>query len=70
VHWELIRLAMSSVADMIIIPMQDVLGLGEKTRMNLPASTRGNWEWRLKSEQLSATLRKKLAEITTIDGRG
>jgi 4-alpha-glucanotransferase len=70
VHWELVRLAMSSVADMIIIPMQDVLGLGEKARMNLPASTRGNWEWRLKSEQLSATLRKKLAEITAIDGRG
>lgn len=70
VHWELIRLAMMSVADMVIVPMQDMLGLGEKARMNLPASQKGNWEWRLKREQLSHTLIKKLTEITKIYGRG
>jgi 4-alpha-glucanotransferase len=70
VHWELIRLAMGSVADMVILPMQDLLGLGEKSRMNLPASVRGNWQWRLKRKQMSGSLKKKLSEITRIDGRG
>jgi len=69
IHWELIRLAMMSVADMAIIPMQDILGLGEKARMNLPASAKGNWEWRLKREQLSQSLIKKLTDITKIYGR-
>lgn len=70
VHWEIIRLAMMSVADIIIIPMQDILGLGEKDRMNLPASTSGNWQWRLLPEQLSPSLSKKLLEMTRIYGRG
>jgi 4-alpha-glucanotransferase len=70
VHWEIIRLAMMSVADMAIIPMQDVLGLGESDRMNLPASTSGNWEWRLAPDQISPSLIKKLSEITRIHGRG
>jgi 4-alpha-glucanotransferase len=69
-HWEIIRLAMMSVAEMIIIPMQDILGLGEKERMNLPASTGGNWEWRLLPEQISQPLSKKLSEMTRIYGRG
>ncbi len=69
IHWELIRLAMMSVADMAIIPMQDILGLGEKDRMNLPASPDGNWEWRLKQEQLSDELIKKLADMAKITGR-
>ncbi len=60
---------MMSVADMVIIPMQDILGLGEKYRMNLPASSEGNWEWRLLPEQLSPSLLKKLKELTTIYGR-
>jgi 4-alpha-glucanotransferase len=70
IHWELIRLAMMSVADMVIVPMQDLLGLGEKARMNLPASPEGNWEWRIKREQLSQALMKKLTDITKIYGRG
>jgi len=70
IHWELIRLAMMSVADLAIIPMQDILGLGENDRMNRPASPMGNWEWRLKEEQLSLSLVNKLTEITEIFGRG
>ena len=69
VHWELIKLVMSSVAEMVIIPMQDILGLGEKARMNLPASSKGNWEWRLTPEQLSPSLIRKLSEMTRIYGR-
>ena len=52
VSLELIRMAMMSVADTAIVPMQDILGLGEDARMNRPGSTTGNYEWRLLSEQL------------------
>ncbi len=69
VHWELIRLAMRSVANMVIIPMQDVLGLGERARTNLPASTKGNWSWRLAPERLSPLIIKRLSEMTRIYGR-
>jgi len=69
VHLELIRLAMMSVANMVIIPMQDILGLGEKHRMNLPASSNGNWEWRLLPDQLSTALIKRLSGMTRIYGR-
>jgi 4-alpha-glucanotransferase len=70
IHWELVRLAMMSVANVVIIPMQDILGLGEKARMNLPASSKGNWEWRLTPEQLSSSLIRKLSKMTRIYGRG
>ena len=70
VHWELIRLAMMSVANTVIVPMQDILGLGENARMNLPGSPNGNWEWRLKPDQLSQSLIRKLTDITKIYGRG
>lgn len=69
IHWDIIRLAMMSVADVVIIPMQDLLGMGEEGRMNLPASRRGNWEWRLRHEELSPELGAKLTAMTTIYGR-
>jgi 4-alpha-glucanotransferase len=68
-HWELVRLAMMSVANSVITPMQDLLGLGEDARMNLPATSEGNWGWRLSSEQLTSSLARKLLEMTEICGR-
>lgn len=70
IHRELIRLAMMSVADMAIIPMQDILGLGEEARMNRPSTSEGNWEWRLLPEQLTPSLIKRFSQITKIYGRG
>jgi 4-alpha-glucanotransferase len=69
IHWEFIRLAMQSVAKTAIIPMQDVLGLGEKARMNLPATGKGNWEWRLLPSQLTPQLAKKISDMTETCGR-
>jgi len=69
VHWEMIRLAMMSVCATAIIPMQDVLGLGEDARMNVPAVAHGNWEWRLLPEQLSPRLAQQLARLTHLYGR-
>jgi 4-alpha-glucanotransferase len=69
VHRELIRLAMMSVADTAILPMQDLLGLDEWARMNRPARENGNWQWRLMPEQLTAPLAKELLELTELYGR-
>ncbi len=69
VHWEFIRLAMMSVAKMVIIPMQDFLGLGEKDRMNQPSVANGNWQWRLIPEQLTPHLQEKIGDMTQMYGR-
>lgn len=69
VHWEIIRLAMASVASLVIIPLQDVLGLDEQSRMNRPATAKGNWLWRLLPGQLTQEVADKLAQIVSIYGR-
>jgi 4-alpha-glucanotransferase len=69
VHNVFIRLAMMSVADTIVIPIQDILGLGAKARMNIPSTSSSNWEWRLRPEQLTDNLAAKLHGITEIYGR-
>ncbi|MEK7699743.1 MAG: 4-alpha-glucanotransferase, partial [Planctomycetota bacterium] len=70
IHWELIRLAMMSVANLVIIPMQDILGLGEEARMNRPSTIAGNWQWRLSHARLTPDASRKLLELTEIYGRG
>jgi 4-alpha-glucanotransferase len=69
VHWELVRLAMMSVANTAILQMQDILGLGEDARTNRPAKRDGNWQWRLLPDQLTPSLTKRLLEMTEIYGR-
>ena len=69
IHWDFIRAALSSVADVAIIPLQDVLGLGTQARMNLPASTSGNWAWRYSAQALTDNLSARLKEMTELYGR-
>ena len=69
VHWEFIRCAMMSVADMVIFPMQDILGLGEEDRMNRPSTVEGNWEWRLLPGEVSPSLSERLMDMTGLYGR-
>lgn len=69
VHEELIRLAMGSIADTVLIPMQDVLGLGAESRMNMPASPHGNWSWRVLPSQLGAKKAAWLREFTEESAR-
>lgn len=68
-HWELVRLVMMSVANLVILPMQDLLGLGNESRMNYPSLSSGNWKWRLRSEQLDEQMQKRLAAMTALYGR-
>jgi 4-alpha-glucanotransferase len=70
VHSELIRLATSSVGRIVIIPMQDILGLGAGSRMNKPGTLRGNWRWRLCRGQISKSTAVKLARLAEAYGRG
>lgn len=69
IHWDLIRLALSSVADMAIFPLQDVLGLGSKARMNLPGKALGNWKWRYTLAMLNDDCKDKLRKLTLLYGR-
>jgi len=61
---ELIRLAMSSVAKLCIIPCQDILGLDSKSRFNTPGCATGNWEWQMKPDALTGELAEKLFCLT------
>ena len=67
--WEMIRMAQQSVADTVVIPMQDILGLDEQARMNHPARPEGSWRWRLTSQALEQAPVQRLAEITKVYGR-
>jgi 4-alpha-glucanotransferase len=69
VHEVFVLMAMGSVANTVIIPMQDVLGLSAKARMNRPATIRGNWRWRLIPGQLSSTTAVRLGAMTAMYGR-
>ncbi|MDI6777342.1 MAG: 4-alpha-glucanotransferase [Syntrophales bacterium] len=68
-HRELIRLAMMTVANTVIIPMQDILGLGEEARMNRPGTAYGNWKWRLLPGQITPSIARYLLEVTELYGR-
>jgi len=69
INWDFIRLALMSVADTAIIPMQDVLGLGSEARMNLPGTTEGNWCWRFVPDMLTEEIKARLKELTALYGR-
>jgi len=69
IHWAMIRLAHASIADTAIIPMQDILGLDSRARMNTPGTAEGNWGWRFQWEQLGTKEREKLADLTAVYSR-
>jgi malto-oligosyltrehalose synthase/4-alpha-glucanotransferase len=69
IHKELSRLAYSSVAKIVVLPMQDILGLDENSRMNKPSSGEGNWNWRLTPGELSADAEHQLKEWAFIYDR-
>ncbi len=66
IHWDLIRAACASVADTVVHPMQDVLGLGGEHRMNLPGRGEGYWEWRFDWQQVRPEHAQRLAHLTQI----
>ena len=69
ISWDLIRLALASVADLAVVPMQDVLGLGSAARMNTPGQAGGNWGWRYTPDMLTIELVERLRGLTAVYGR-
>ena len=69
IAWDMIRLALSSVANQAIIPLQDVFSLGSNARMNTPSKAAGNWDWRYRGEALTEEYSNRLQEMVYIYGR-
>lgn len=69
IHWDLIRLAFSSIANLAIVPLQDVLGLGSSSRMNTPGKQDSNWDWRYQSGALTGEVGDRLKYLTEFFGR-
>ena len=70
-----VRMGMQSVADVAVFPLQDILGLGASSKMNVPGVANGNWSWRMPSDVLvlgglGDEVRKRLLEMTILYGRG
>ncbi len=68
-HWGMMRGAWSSVGDIVIVTMQDLLGLGGEARMNVPSTLGTNWKWRMKEGSCNAALAKKIAKQMQLFGR-
>jgi 4-alpha-glucanotransferase len=67
--WAFIRAALSSVADLAVVPMQDYLCMDESARMNTPSTAIDNWRWRLPPSALTDALAQRIARLTEINGR-
>jgi 4-alpha-glucanotransferase len=69
IHEQALRYLMASVADRVVTPLQDVLGLGAEARMNNPGEPTGNWTWRVTPDQITDEAEERLATLTRIYGR-
>jgi 4-alpha-glucanotransferase len=65
----MIRAVQSSVANIAIVPMQDLLGLGSDARMNLPATSGGNWQWRMQEREFSNEVATRLRDLCELFAR-
>lgn len=67
--WAMIRLVLTSVAQLAVVPLQDVLCLGNDARMNTPGVAEGNWDWRVDPGQITAEHAHRLRELVRISRR-
>jgi 4-alpha-glucanotransferase len=69
ISWSFIQAAMTSVADVALIPMQDILDLGSGARMNVPGRAKGNWRWRYEAAAITPRIVRRLRDLTEVSGR-
>lgn len=69
IHWQLISMVLRSRSELAIVPLQDVLGLDDSARMNVPGRADGNWRWRFQAEDLTPELVDRLRVITLAGDR-
>lgn len=62
-NWAMIRSLYQSTAGLVIVPMQDILGLGAEARMNIPSTLGGNWIWRMKPTAKKEKYTQRLADL-------
>lgn len=67
--WPLVRAALASVGGLAVVPMQDILALDGRHRMNRPGTSTGNWRWRFRWEQLPGELAARLRHLNALYGR-
>lgn len=73
IGWDFLRTCYASIANLAIIPLQDLMNLGSSARFNTPGKSQGNWTWRYRPEQLRALHEGSAAylrELGTLYGRG
>lgn len=68
-NWDLIRSCLASVSEIAIVPIQDILGQDENSRMNTPGTPSGNWTYRFKFDQLDEGTTNHLKYLTKLFGR-
>lgn len=68
-NWGMMRGAWSSVGELAIVPMQDIIGLDSKARMNIPSTLGGNWQWRATADQITGKLAKRIYSYMEMYGR-
>jgi 4-alpha-glucanotransferase len=69
IHWSFVRLAWAAVSYTAIVPLQDLLGLDNSARMNLPGTTVNNWKWRARHSHFTGEMADRLAHLTLLFGR-
>ncbi len=69
IHWQLISMVLRSLSELAIIPLQDVLGLDDRARMNVPGQADGNWRWRYCADDLNPDIVDRLRIITLASDR-
>ncbi len=67
--WDFIAMAMGSVSDLCVIPLQDYLCLDREARINTPSTLGGNWVWRLKKDELKEETIEEIRKMTVLYGR-
>lgn len=70
IHWQFIDMLYASRADKVIIPLVDILGKGQESRMNLPSTTMHNWRWRFKRQDITKAITMRLLKLTEKYKRG
>jgi len=63
IHWQMIRTILMSVANVAIVPAQDLLGLGSESRMNRPGTGQGNWAFRVVAGALTPVVAERLRAL-------
>ncbi|HLJ74337.1 MAG TPA: 4-alpha-glucanotransferase, partial [Thermoanaerobaculia bacterium] len=69
VEWAMIRAAFTSVAQIAVVPVQDILGLGSEARMNRPGDGNANWSWRFREGALDREQAERIRRLTELTGR-